>query len=342
MTNDEHRHHEIFSRFRRWSGVVPAGFEVDFLGSKCRTSYFRMMKAQPNDRHEAPEYPPVDEEYFEWIDLLEAAAWAKDRFVMMELGAGFGRWTARGAAAAKQLGLAYSFVAVEAEPTHFQWLEESLCENGVEPENFRLVNAAVTAKDGSIGFHVGDPFNNYGKSIGGPTEVPAVSLTTLLEPFERVDLVDLDVEGAELEILAAARGPLNRKVRRVHVETHSDRLHQKIENLLGKLGWRPLFVFGGDAADQTPWGRINFQGGVQGWINPKLHSLDELKRTQTVRNTLGWRSLKAARRALDRVAPGGTGRRKMIAGIFSGLAARYHRDSADAAQRPTDYLSRPL
>jgi FkbM family methyltransferase len=340
MTKDEHKHHEIFSRFRRWSGVVPAGFEVDFLGSKSRTSYFRMMKEQPNDRHEAPEYPLVDEEYFEWIDLLEAAAWAKERFVMMELGAGFGRWTARGAAAAKQLGLAYSFVAVEAEPTHFKWLEESLRENGVALENCKLVNAAVTGKDGTIGFHVGDAFDNYGKSIGGSTEVRAVSLTTLLEPFRRVDLVDLDVEGAEFEILAAATGPLREKLRRVHVETHSERLHLEIERFFRGLGWKPLFIFGGDAADQTPWGRINFQGGVQGWINPRLHSSDELRCARTCQNTLGWRSLKAARRALDRVAPAGTTRRRTIAGIFSGLAARYHRDRADAAERPTDYSSR--
>lgn len=83
-----------------------------------------MWRPQPFDRNESPTYPPFDEEYFEWIDLLEAVAAAKDRFTMLELGAGFGRWTARAAAAAKQRDLSYSLIAVEAEPTHFDWMRE--------------------------------------------------------------------------------------------------------------------------------------------------------------------------------------------------------------------------
>jgi hypothetical protein len=112
------KHHRIFSRFRRWSGRVPAGFAVDFLGTTYKTEYFTMWEQQ--ERYEAPQHPAFDEEYFEWIDLLEAVAWARDRFTMLELGAGFGRWTARAAAAAKQPGIPYFLVAVEGEPTHFR------------------------------------------------------------------------------------------------------------------------------------------------------------------------------------------------------------------------------
>jgi FkbM family methyltransferase len=270
VAQPNHTHHDIFSRFQRWSGVVPAGFEVDFLGSKNRTAYFDMMERHPHDRVESPAYPPFDEEYFEWIDLLEAVAWAQGRFTMIELGAGFGRWAARGATAARQRGLPYYLVAVEAEPTHFEWMIRNLQDNGVRPEDCRLVCAAVAGKDGRVGFQVGDAATFYGQSIGGATEVEAVSLATLLGPLDSVDLVDLDVQGAEFEVLAAAVELLNRKVKRVHVETHSERVHADIERLFRELAWKPHFLYAGNTADKTPWGRMNFQGGTLSWLNPRL------------------------------------------------------------------------
>ena len=37
-------------------------------------------------------YPDFCEEYFEWIDVLESVLAADQQFVMIELGAGYGRW----------------------------------------------------------------------------------------------------------------------------------------------------------------------------------------------------------------------------------------------------------
>jgi FkbM family methyltransferase len=198
------KHHKVFSRFHRWSGRVPAGFDVDFLGARYRTAYFTMCLPQPEERYAAPEHPPFDEEYFEWIALLEAVAGAKTRFTMLELGAGWGRWSARAAAACQQLGLPYHLVAVEAEPTHFQWMVQNLQDNGVKPEDCRLIQAAVTGKDGKVAFQVGDATDSYSQSIGGSTEIDAVSLPTLLLPLKFVDLIDMNVQGAEFDILAAA------------------------------------------------------------------------------------------------------------------------------------------
>jgi FkbM family methyltransferase len=337
VAQSKHTHHEVFSRYQRWSGVVPAGFEVDFHGARSRTAFFRMMQPHPQDRDESPTYPPFDEEYFEWIDLLEAVALARGRFTMMELGAGFGRWIARGAAAARQRELPCHLVAVEAEPTHFEWMIQNLQDNGVGPEDCRLVCAAVTGKDGKVGFQTGDAATSYGQSIGGTTEVEAVSLATLLGPLDTVDLIDLDVQGAELEVLTEAVEPLKHKVKRVHVETHSGGLHADIHRLFRRLGWKPHFLYEGNTVDWTPWGRINFQGGTQSWLNPRLNSVAELRSTRTLQNSAGWRTLATGRRILNRMAPGGTTRRKVIAAPLHWLATRYQRDSEDAARRPVDW-----
>lgn len=330
-------HHGVFGHFRPGTGSVPAEFNIDFLGCKTRTAYYAGFTSQPIERREQPEYPTFDEEYFEWIDLLEAVVAAKDKFIFMELGAGWGRWTARGAAAATQLGMSYYLVAVEAEPTHFSWMEQNLRENGVRMENCQLLQAAVTGRDGTVGFHVGDAASSYGQSIGGPVEVPAVSLTTLLEPLEIVDLIDMDVQGAEQELLEAAVAPLQKKVRRVHVETHSRQLHIGVRLLFEKMGWRCHSLFEGNTGDMTPWGRINFQAGVQSWLNPALHTKSQLNDMHTFRNSLGFRGFQAGRKLLDQLAPIGTERRRFVRALLSRFVPSFGRDPKDESLRPTEW-----
>jgi FkbM family methyltransferase len=251
---------------------------------------------------------------------------------MLELGAGFGRWTARGAAAAEQCGLPYTLIAVEAERTHFEWMIQNLQDNGVKPEDCRLIHAAVTGKDGRIGFQVGDPAS-YGQSVGGRTEIDSISLPTLLQPLELVDLIDMDVQGAEFDIIVTAIGVLNEKVKRIHIETHNDPLHSDILALFRKLGWKPHFLYAGYTADTTPWGRINFQCGIQSWLNPRLHQRGELSRIRTLQNSLSWQTVRICRGALDRVAPRGTLRRKLLKASLSGIDDRYRRDPEDIRRR---------
>jgi FkbM family methyltransferase len=325
------KHHEAFSKFRALSGPTTSGIHADFLGSTYRTSFSDTPSTEAKDLV-APPYPAFDEEYFEWIDLLEALLLAKDRFTMIELGAGFGRWTARAAAAARQRSLTYRFVVVEAEPTHFQWLRQNLLDNGIDLASCTLIHAAVTGRDGRICFEVGAP-GSYGQAIGGNTVIDAISLATLLNPLDLVDLIDMDVQGAELDVLAAAVEPLQ-KVKRVHVETHGDLLHADVLRYFRSLGWQPHFLYEGDTGDITPWGRINFQGGTQSWLNPRLHTRSELRSTPLLQNSLGRRTLAAGRQMLNYVAPIGTARRRACAALMSPFLLKYRRDRADAAQRP--------
>jgi hypothetical protein len=51
-----------------------------------------------------PDLPPFDYEYFEWVDLLQAVKEAENTFTIVEVGAGYGRWSSRAALAARQLG----------------------------------------------------------------------------------------------------------------------------------------------------------------------------------------------------------------------------------------------
>jgi hypothetical protein len=167
-------HHKVFSNFTCWRGWAEAGRHVNFLGVKTRTSYFRMFKPEPVDRYEGDiPYPSFDQEYFEWIDLLEAVTMAEEHFTMIELGAGWGGRLVNAFAALKQSNsLPYTLIGVEAEPTHFQWTKQHLEDNGVDLSQCQLIEAAVTDKDGTVGFYTGQtqwggPDECYGRPLVG-------------------------------------------------------------------------------------------------------------------------------------------------------------------------------
>jgi len=219
-------------------------------------------------------FPCFDEEYFEWIDLLEAVTGAEGEFTMIELGAGWGRWLVNAGVALRQYsGLPYQLVGVEAEPTHFRWMEQHVRTSGLDPQKVHLIEAAVDEQDGMIGFHItenpyGGPADWYGQAIGGSSQVRAVSLNTLLKPLKFVDLIDLDVQGAELKVLQASADELQRKVKRLHIATHSPEVETGLRDLFTRLGWTKLRDYSMTTVSKTDYGVIPFQDGIQTWLNP--------------------------------------------------------------------------
>jgi FkbM family methyltransferase len=292
---------DIFSRFPCWSGTAPAGFVVEsFLGVLQRPEFVAGTPPAPEARQIATQRPDPKiekEDYLEWIDLLEAVAEARGCFTMIELGAGYGRWTARAAAAVRTLhgpDMPYRLVAVEAEPTHFRWMTEHFRNNGIDPARVECRRAAVAAQDGHVWFFDGAADDWYGQTIApapgwrewlstsvkrllgkrfgrkqSRVKVPAVSLNALLEPLDRVDLLDLDVQGAEFEVLDAAADRLG-KIRRVHVGTHNAGVEDGIRRLFTRLGWRNTRDYACGKKLATPYGEVDFQDGIQTWINDRV------------------------------------------------------------------------
>ena len=250
------------------------------------------------------EPPTPSEDSFEWIDVLESVCESEGSFTMVELGAGWGRWIVNAAAALRQIAPERPFllVGVEAEPTHFEWLRRHLLDNGIDPDRQTLVKAAVAAQGGWVKFQRGDAAGWYGQAIerddpaakiSGPVSRlirwtrnsvanrlavgpdarrirrgRAVTLTSLLEPLEVVDLVDADVQGVEADVFESAADQLAAKVRRVHVGTHGPENEWRVRALFERLGWECRFDYAGQAKHDTPLGQISFEDGVQSWVNP--------------------------------------------------------------------------
>ncbi len=137
-------HHPLIHAHRPRPVERPPGFDVGFLGTLTRRSFVAGMPGEfaPFDASTfTPDYPAFDEEYFEWIALLEAVAEAREQFVFIECGAGYGRWCVRAALAARHLN--FHCTAVEAEPTHCHWIGEHLADNGIDPADHEIIWAAL-------------------------------------------------------------------------------------------------------------------------------------------------------------------------------------------------------
>jgi FkbM family methyltransferase len=220
----------------------------------------------------------------EWATLLAAIQAAGEHFTMIELGAGFGRWTVNAATALRRIKphTRHRFAAVEAEPTHFAWLRLHTRDNGLRRWSrrgtCRLIHAAVSGRDGEDDeFYVGNPAGWYGQALVRPENsgaaaptmrVRTIRLGNLLRDLGSVDLVDMDIQGTELEVLVEARPELHR-VRRIYVETHSEAIDDALPDLLAD--WTLVAAQRVGERVETAFGLADYGGGgFQSWVNPEF------------------------------------------------------------------------
>ena len=222
------------------------------------------------------------EDYYEWIDLLEAIDCAGDRFTMVELGAGYGRWITNGYLAVQRHVDAkirdIQIVGVEASQKHFDWMKLHLQDNDLVYNDDLIVRAAIssysgytlfpsasagppTAADPGFGLamidqdlssttaqrQLADAFAEGVRVMTMPNDqktydiVPTISINDLLSRLDAdriVDLIDMDVQGAEFEAVAAAIDVINLRVKRMHIGTHSRQIDRALYDLLVRNGWR--------------------------------------------------------------------------------------------------------
>ena len=277
-----------FAKARSFSGPPPPGWIVDFLGIRTQWKFvdghWPHTAEQVSQMWQSLPSPEVNGlEYYEWLDLLHAVLAARDRFVFVELGAGYGRWVVRAAKLLERLNpMPYALVAVEAEPTHFGWMREHLFDNGIDPAEHHLVPGPVAATRGPVRFLVGNAATCYGQEIVRARRVrhdglqvetmPAIPLEEILEPYSKVDLIDLDVQGAELDVLAPAIDLLDARAGRLQTGTHGPAIEQGLRRLFEAHGWqlRQEFPCGSKMFLPALGRELDVEDGVQTWVNPRL------------------------------------------------------------------------
>jgi FkbM family methyltransferase len=201
----------------------------------------------------------------------------------------------RAAQAIRRLNpLPFKIIAVEGEPTHYEFLKRNFHDNGINPSDCSLMKVAVWNKKGTVKFHTGNPTGWYGQCImkqplfstikstllyllgaynpndkSGIT-VPTITLDEILSLLHHVDLIDIDIQGTELDVISHSIEIINEKVMRIHIGTHSSEIEERLRDIFLKNNWRKHFYYQLQSTIETPYGKIKFDDGVQSWINPRL------------------------------------------------------------------------
>ena len=277
----------VFDRFEPYTGPGEAGYMVDFLGGRTRTSYLRGYEEYDGTVISVPERAaPFLHEHDEWLGALASVVEARERgeLAAFELGAGWGPWLVSCALAAQQLGGIRSIrlVGVEASASHHAMMLTHFRDNGLDQETHRLVHGVVRETRGVVHFpRLPDPAADWGPSELAPEsdllldrlgrrfeefdEVPALTLDDLV--MERtVDFVHMDIQGSEESVIPAGMPCLSEWVRRVVVGTHGRRLDREISNVFSAAGW---IVEARQPSILTPEGAL-LRDGVQVWRNDRV------------------------------------------------------------------------
>jgi len=137
--NDLLKYSKVFDDITPWAGIVPNGFIMDFLGIRTRKSFREPWGYDPRfvdgNRLEVPN-PTLDDHdfWFEAADWVLAAREARQRFVMVTLGALHG-YQAVGSYRTLQLlnPMPCKLVAVEPIPENMETVRLHMQDNGIDP-----------------------------------------------------------------------------------------------------------------------------------------------------------------------------------------------------------------
>lgn len=226
------------------------------------------------------------------------------QFVMVELGAGCRRWSLETIFLAKRLWIKVRSIAVEAEPSHCEYLKDAFWELDVPDEQLLLVEAAISEEDGEGYFLVGNNREWWGQALTfddskeeirywndasdaddlpiHEERVPVLSVRTLIEDEPIIDLINFDIQGAEYLVIKEAislegEGILDR-VKSMTISTHNTEIEHKVFAMLCSHGWQlvffdPVSVCRPDNLEivMSLLGRVATPSdGIKVWVNP-LH-----------------------------------------------------------------------
>ena len=131
--------------------------------------------------------------------------------------------------------------------------------------------------------------------------VSPISPKKAIEGLEWIDLIDADLQAAEIELLDCM-DLLTSKVRMVHIGTHGIEIEARLRERFQQWGWICQWDFSLKGERETPFGPIAFDDGVQTWINPEfLRGVNSEAATYPVRSFTPDRHVAGFPNQMDRI-----------------------------------------
>lgn len=163
--------------------------------------------------------------------------------------------------------------AFEPDPKVFECLQQNMQQNKIS--GVELINKAVWKNSEGVSFGSEGADGGSIYFAGNKTVLPSVRLKELLAGEQEIDLLKMDIEGAEVEVLKDCVSELN-KVRYLFVEYHSwINEEQKLDELLLLLrssGFR-YYIHDIGATVKSPFIERKFSNGMD--IQLDIHAINE-------------------------------------------------------------------
>ena len=275
-------------------------------------------KEQYSTGIEIPQISTEWDEFFENLFILECiknASSKKEKFTFVELGAGYGRYSARVFKILEEKDT--KIIAVEADPFHFQMMLKHFKYNNINGPNVEIYNNIISNTDTFMNFYISskdlkeisnetaknwfgqsivhdwekkiNPIINFFKNIFfyinnfykvpffkyiqfyqsdfSSIKVKAIKLEKLLQNEKKISLIDMDIQGEEINLVKSEIETLNKKVRAMYIATHSKKIEKQMIEFLEKKNWKLTFHLKGETLNKTKFGLIQCHDGVQIWEN---------------------------------------------------------------------------
>lgn len=277
----------LIARFAVADQEGTPGTLTNFIGLRVPVQVFPPVLAQMDGQVEGPPDPGNwHADIAEWAAALHAVAEAAPRghLRVVELGCGWGYWLGITGAAARQLDLPVDLIGVEGDANHLANARAMLALNGFAEDEFKLVHGIAAPARGRAIF----PGPKAGEAGWGGEAVFDADDETLeraeadasvqvldcyplgdLSGGDPIDLLHIDIQGAEADFVIGNLADMQTHVRRVLIGTHSRAIEGRLEEIFLKAGWRmemdrPAIA---PLQDGKP---VIFIDGVQMWANPDL------------------------------------------------------------------------
>jgi FkbM family methyltransferase len=273
----------LLERFAVRGQAPERGIVRNFLGVRIPTSVHPPVLAAMAGTVEGLPIPGNwHADIAEWAAALRAVDCAEETFRIVELGCGWGCWMVNTGVAARARGLAVELIGVEGEAQHLQSARRTLRLNGFDRTHFRLHHAVAgpapglaifpRAAPGSAGWGGEAVFRPSPDALAAARDRPDVQVLKCLTLSQlargrRIDLLHIDIQGAEVDFVRANMEQMRRSVRRVLIGTHGRVIEGALMTIFQADGWalemeRPAIM-------PLQAGRPQLAiDGVQMWRNP--------------------------------------------------------------------------
>jgi FkbM family methyltransferase len=281
----------VMASFHVQDQTPEPGIIRNFLGMRIEPYVYPQVLTKMSGQIEAMPRPGNwHADIAEWASALRSVVLAQEQgqaiYRIIEAGCGWGCWITNMGVAARARGLAVDLIGIEGDAYHLQSAAKTLALNGFEPGQFSLHHGVAGPRPGKAIFpvHATDGANWGAEPVFYPDPLILAAAThrkdvqildcmtlTDLAHGQPVDLLHIDIQGAEVDFIRGNFDAITAHVKRVLIGTHSRVIEGQLCDWFARHGWRMEMdrAVIATLADGRPVTQID---GVQLWASPMLGS----------------------------------------------------------------------